>query len=204
MHSVVVGDDGEPDPEQQRAVRVRWSPPENEVGALVRGPVVIVATDDAAAVLGSAVHYSAGVLLSVQLSRRQEARGARYGRGMPDEPLVGVELADGRRVAVDTYRLDERDDGVVMTAQGGGGGGRSFAFSYWLSPAPPAGDLTVVVHAVDHGLPEGRAVLAADDLAAARSRVVELWPWVPDPPDSHEPPPRPTPPPGGWFDHESE
>jgi len=203
MHSVFVGDDEDMDPDERRRAHQRWSPPENEVAALVGGPAVVVADGDAAIVLSGVEHYSCGLRFTLQLYRRVEPPMDRARHGFPREVFVGVELADGTRVMENDFHRTGAER-FALSQRGGGGGGRTYEMAYWLAPAPPDGAVTVVVHAPDHQLPEGRVVLAADDLAAARARVVELWPWEPDPPHSHEPPPRPTPPAGGWFDHESE
>ncbi|WP_028045102.1 hypothetical protein [Cellulomonas sp. URHE0023] len=191
-------DDGsETDPEALRAARVRWSPPENEVPAQAGGPAVVAADGDAAVVLQSVLQYSAGLLIGLEFRRR--ADGDHWQR-FPEDTFLGVELADGTKVVADpSGRNDATAVAYSLVQRGGGGGGRRYELTYWLSPTPPAGDVVLVVHAVGLGLPEGRVVLPAAELAGALEQVRELWPWEPERPDAYRPPDRPVPP-GGWFE----
>ncbi len=183
------------DPEVERAARLRWAPPDNEVPGQLGTPTILAVTDDAAVLLLAVRHHSAGLLLTFQFLTRIDAEPS----GFPDDSFIGLELGDGRRVVFDPHRMSDEDP-YVLNHRGGGGGGRQYELTFWFTPAPPPGDVTVVVHALRFGLPEGRIVLPAADLAAARAQVRELWPWTPERPDRYQPPPRPAPPTGGWFD----
>jgi hypothetical protein len=91
--------------------------------------------------------------------------------------LLGLELADGTRV--DNVGDPDRGGEVVFTQGSGSGSEYSVDHSWWLSPLPPAGPLTVVVRCPELGLPETSAVLDGTAIRAAAEGVVELWPWEP-------------------------
>jgi len=189
--TVLTGDD------EPASTPPRWDPPDNEVPAILE-PVILVATDEAAATLSSVRVFSTGVEITVECRRRTPRLEHRRARLFFEQQVyTGVELADGRRVIA--ARPSRHDGGFALSQRSGGGDDQVVTFVYWLAPAPPPGDLVVVVHAVDLDLPEARATLAAADLATARERVVELWPWAALPKETYVPPPEPDPPAGGWF-----
>jgi len=189
--SVITGDDSSAD------VRQSWHPPDNEVPAVL-DPVVLAATADAAVTLAPVRVFSTGVEITVECRRRVPLGGDPTARAfIRQRVFVGVELADGRRVVAERLRLPTED--YSLRQRSGGSDDLCATFVYWFSPAPPPGDLVVVVHAVDLDLPEARVTLRAADLAVARDRVVELWPWAPPPAFDYEPDPEPVPPAGGWF-----
>jgi len=190
--SVITGDDSSDE------ARQRWHPPDNEVPAVL-DPVVLVATADAAVTLAPVRVFSAGIELTVECRRRVPLLGDPTARAfIRQQVFVGVELADGRRVVAERLRPPSED--YSLRQRSGGSDDLCATFVYWFSPAPPPGDLVVVVHAVDLDLPEARVTLAAADLAAARDRVVELWTWTPPLDETYVPPPEPVPPAGGWFE----
>jgi hypothetical protein len=150
--------------------------------------------------------HTTGVLLELAVRCRADVVAERrlpelvFAHGEAPNLLLGLELADGRRVSnLDGFHGVPAPDEVFFHPAGGGGGQLSVEQSWWLSPVPPAGPLSVVVRCDALGIPETRTVLDAAPLAAAAAGVVELWPW--------EPPPEMRPreerdrriPPGSWF-----
>jgi len=167
---------------------------DNEVPALL-GRFVVAADGDAAVVL-SATLFSVGMELHVEM-RRRLAPAADDSRDFLQSPLfVGLQLSDGTRVIAG--RTPRGVHGHRLTERGGHSDGRSAARTFWFWPSLPAGDVVVIVQAPELGLPEARLVMSGTDLAAARGRIVELWPWTPR---ASEDTPRPEPvaPAGGWF-----
>lgn len=207
MHSslALAASDGADRDEMRRAMQ-RYQPPENTVAGVLPGVHVLARTDDVAVVLQTVRCYAEGLELEMRIALRT----SRAGRGMRDETWeavqqawVGVELADGTRVVSPPlrYGVEDPTDPSAHTLQnfGGGGGGRTFTQSYWLAPAPPDGDVLVVVALPGLGLPESSLVLPGAALAAARAEAVELWPWEPDAEPEAGPPEVAEVPAGGWF-----
>lgn len=195
------GEDVGPD-----ALPVRWMPPDNEVPGVLGLGQVLTRTADAALLLLALSVYSTGAVLDLALLRRVEAdpMAERY-QPMDHGVLVGIEMADGRvATSIGTSAPGLRDpvDAQVpaLNALGGGGGGRSYELSYWLTPAPPPGDLVVLAVGEPLGLPEGRVVVPASALAGARGRCERLWPREPERQWSPQDVPRPHVPRGGWFE----
>ncbi len=203
MHTVSFASGSEPNEEWIQRAR-RMNVPENEVPGVASAAQVLARNGDAAVWLGPVEVFGGGVRLSVQLLlRRSDAvpDDAANPWGGMRQVLVGVELPDGQRVvaADGPGAWLDHGDGPMLVHNGGGGGGRTFAYTWYLSPLPEPGDLVVVAAFPAGGLTEGRAVVPAADLAAARAAVVTLWPWEPD---AQTPPPRPgrpKAPEGGWF-----
>ena len=201
MHSSSVFHGAGPGEEWVDRVR-RRQVPENEVPGVASAPQVLARNGDAALWLGPVEVFSTGVRLSVHLLlRRSDVAPDTTAWGGMREVLFGVELRGGQRVVADDRPAAwlNDDDGPLLVHNGGGGGGRTFAYTWYLAPLPEPGDLVVVAAFPDGGLPEGRAVVAATDLAAGRAAVVVLWPWERDADVPPQRPRRPTPPDGGWF-----
>jgi hypothetical protein len=181
-----------------------WGPPDNEQPSLLAGQVLLDRSDEGALFLLTARMYSVGVELVFGLRLHPSTTVPdREAYPLWNAMLVGLELADGRRVVCTDYAYAAgraTEEGVVLTQRGGGGGGRSFEMTLWLAPAPPDGDLLLYTACEPLGFGEARHVIPADAVAAARAGVVELWPWEPEP-DRPAPLPAPRPiPPGGWFE----
>jgi hypothetical protein len=183
----------------------RMNVPENEVPGIASPAQVLARNGDAALWLEPVAVFSGGIRLSVQLLlRRSDAvpddDGANPWGGMR-QVLLGVELPGGRRLVAedDPARWLDDGDAPMLVHNGGGGGGRTFASTWYLSPLPEPGDLVAGAAFPAGRRTEGRVVLPAADLAAARAAVVRLWPWERDvdrPPPSRS---RPKAPEGGWF-----
>jgi hypothetical protein len=170
MWSSTFSSDGDPDPDLLR----RMSAPDNEIPVAVPLNVLLARTEDVAVALLGLQVFTTG--LSFDLALR--SRSGRNGRDLDDllfehRPhrsgsfLLGIELSDGRRQSsapgagwgADPWPRSDAD--VVFHAGGGGGGDRSVDQSWWLSPLPPEGPLTVVVRCDALGLGETTTVLDA-------------------------------------------
>lgn len=205
-----------PSPAQVDAWQRRSGPPENEVPSPVPAAAILGRTDDVAVALLGMVAYSTGVGFTLAVRMRVEPRSHRtyelisghaYGddEASPDRLLLGVEYADGRTATnlggpwPPGSEWDDADvSQPVLSPSSGGGGGRSYDQTYFLSPLPPPGPLTVVCTWAAFDVPESRAVLDGESIATAGSRAVVLWPWEPEQPGAHEPP-EPRVPAAGWF-----
>jgi hypothetical protein len=208
--------DGSPSPEEQRAIDLRYSPPENEMPGAIAFSAVLANLGGVAIAITGARAYSAGISLdiAIRVRRRVEVEnrnvlhdvlfaGRRYGN-TADALLLGVEYPDGRRASI----LDEpwipgsseRTDQPVLAPGGGGGSSTSQELTFWLSPLPPPGDLILVAAWPALGIAETQVVIAADLIAAGVAGIVELWLWEPPADDDEQmPPPRPILAPGSWF-----
>ena len=181
-----------------------FGPAENQVAPVLDGGRVLARTDDVALLLSAVRAYPAGVQIELELRlRTSESSGHQEMWETSRRTLVGVELPDGTRVVGRELgppsSLPTSDQSYRLTSTGGGGGGRSFAMTYWLTPGPPPGDLTLVVVSPLIGPVEGRHTIAAQARADALARSIELWPWQPDVEPVFTPPDPPKVPPGGWF-----
>ncbi len=172
--------DDEPDDETSR----RMSEPQNELPVPLPENVLLSRTDDAVVALVGMRVYSTGLAFDLAVRVRPGSLSGielhdvlwRHSPGAPPL-LLGLELADGTRV----HDVGEsaRSGDVVLSQRGGTGSEHSVDHSWWLSPLPPAGPLTVVVRVPDLGLPETATVLDGTAIRAAADRVVILWPWEP-------------------------
>ena len=195
------GPHGEPDDDLLRLSE----PPENEVPVSLPQNLLLARTEDVAVALLGLQVCSTGVSFHLTVRVRAAAlrrldhrltelvwdRGSRGGRF-----LIGVEFSDGRRAS---SLPGGSSEGVFLHSRGGGGGETSIDQSWWLSPLPPDGPLTVVVRCPELGLPEASAVLDGTAIRRAADGVVELWPW--ERPREHGPdqPPPPDLPDDSWF-----
>ncbi|MBO3086617.1 hypothetical protein [Cellulomonas fengjieae] len=180
--------------------RFRFTAPDNEAPAAVGVSGVIGRSADAAVLLAGLSRYTVGLQIDLAIRRRldpdpTDPMHSTLGAGL----LVGVELADGRTV-VAGHPPWPPADGPVLVYRGGGGGGREWSSTLWLTPAPPPGDLVVVVACPSLGVDESRVVVAAEALRAAADRTEILWPREPDQAHPGIEPRPPDVPPGGWFE----
>jgi hypothetical protein len=200
----------------------RWhrlmSPPENEFPAGVRLTVLLARTDEAAVGLTAVEAFSTGfrftLAVRVRHLRPQLAHGGLLmligshphpGIDIPleDRLLLGIEYPDGRRASTlhDTRMQGPGaatgSDPLLLTPQGGGGDQHSIDQTYWVSPLPPDGPVSLILAWPGFGIPESRTTLDTAAILAAASRSQLLWPSQPavEPP---EPPSQPRPS-SGWF-----
>ena len=203
MHTVSLASGSGPDEEWIEQAR-RRNVPENEVPGIASATQVLAHNGDAALWLGPVEVFGGGIRLSVQLLLRRSdvvPDDAANPWGGMREVLVGVQLPGGQRLVAgnDPAAWLDHADGPTLVHNGGGGGGRTFAYTWYLTPLPEPGDLVVVAAFPAGGLAEGRVVIPAADLGAARAAVVTLWPWEPDAQIQPPRPSRPKVPEGGWF-----
>lgn len=191
---------GEPDEEFYRRV----SAPENEIPVPLALNLLLARRDDAAVVLTGAQVYSTGLSFELVVRIRRGAPSQVdlgqlfFSRSSgPPGMLVGMELADGRRV--DNLGRGAPDHDVWFTQNGGSGGERSVEQSWWLSPLPPEGPVRVIVSCPALGIGESAAVLDGATIRRARDDVLTLWPWTSPHRGEPEPPPSPDLPDGSWF-----
>ena len=207
-----------PTPEQLEQWHRRTSPPENEFPASLGLSTLLGRTDEAAVGISQVDAYSTGFrfTLSVRLRRpRAELThgglymlvGSHFRPGVEirteDRLLLGIEYPDGRRAstledgrAMGPAALDA-GTGLMFVQHGGGGDERSVDQTFWVSPLPPEGPVTVVLAWLGFGIPESRTVLDGGAIRAAADRSHLLWP--PQPALEPQRPPTPPRPSSGWF-----
>lgn len=210
MHtSHVLTDGGDDDAE---AAFRRFSPPENELPAPLDLRVELLRTDDVCVAVVGGSAYSTGVLLHVTVRVRPGSLSVEQRRerayGLPPfhhEVLVGMTLPGGAVVstlgAQPWARTGELGpDDPLLVLHGSSTTDTVAQTSVWLTPAPPAGRIGLVVAHPELGVGEVEAELDGAAIAAACGRAVELWPWesaqVVDPGSMPERDLEP----GGWFD----
>jgi hypothetical protein len=196
------GDPFRADPELIR----RMGPPENEIPVALAQNTLLARTPDMALALLRLQVYSTG--LGFALTVRVRSADRLPGRGLgelffgprpgPSGFLLGLELADGRRLTSAAHPWPGDPGDVVFCQAGGSGGQVAVDQSWWLSPLPPPGPLRLVVRCDALGIPETATELDGAAITAAAAEVVELWPWGPPDPEPVVPPP-PDVPPDSWF-----
>jgi hypothetical protein len=202
MDSTTLGPDGRPTDEFLRLM----GPPANQIPAAVPVNVVLHRSDDLAIALLALQVYSTGLNFDLVVRTRTSAVRESLTDLLFERPrrttegrfLLGVELADGRRLS--NVEPHGPESGAVLEARGGGGGERSARQSWWLAPLPPEGPVTFVLRCDALGVAETSTVVDGDVIRRAVADVVTLWPWgrpalmddipAPLPPDL---------PAGSWF-----
>jgi hypothetical protein len=212
IHSTASGP--APSPDELRALQRRMGPLDNEVPGAIAFHAVLGSTEGLAVALVGARAFSTGMSIEIAIRLRHSdtspdgldadlfghrRRGA-GGAGM----LLGIAYPDGRSASnVDQRRFPELStpaDQLMLVGHGGGGGGRTYDMTYWLTPAPTPGDLTIIFAWPSRGIAESHTVIPAEVIEEAMARIVELWPW--SPPEQTEHPAvedAPDLPAGGWF-----
>lgn len=209
----------QPSAEQIRALQLQASPPENEIPVVLPVAAVLGRTADVAVAVTGFRLFSTGIQLDLLVRLRTEPNGplryrlheliGNFGPGddsaADQRLLLGLEYADGRTAtnltgptwwAPGGPEPDPRHPTLMPT--GGGGGNLSFDQSYWLTPVPPPGPLTVICAWPAFAITETRTVLDLSGIAEASSAVQELWPWQPPEDQPREPVP-PQVPADSWF-----
>lgn len=208
---------GDESPEELVALRRQWqrklSVPKNEVGGVVFVEPAVFRSTECALQLELTRVFSTGVQFQFRVVvRQQPARQLGQAPTAPsmlgmghsgDDALwVGVKLADGRKVTNAGGRrpgVEFREDDVTLARIGGQGSGNSALLTYFLTPTPPPGPVTLILAWPAFDIEESTLVIAGDELAAAAARKMTLWPEQPE--DERFKPTRPPRPPlGGWFE----
>ncbi len=163
---------------------------------------VVGRSADAAILLVGLTLYTTGLQIELGIRRRLDPEPDDRMHSSADAGLlVGVELSDGRAVVAWRNGWSNWPAGhvPVLTHRSGGGGGREWASTLWLTPAPPAGDLVLVVANLALGVDESTFTVGAAAMAAAADKVEVLWPREPDQAFPAIQRPKVDVPPGGWF-----
>lgn len=168
-------------PERQRRYRQpEWSgPPAGTAGTAVALNFVLARNEVAAILLPAVEVFRAGLLLRLAVLSAESLDeldpmmfGARHGRDDGGRLRVGVQFADGRRVASERTPSPEENEPRLSMRSGGGGAGR-MAQELWLWPLPPPGLLTFVAAWPAAGLaPTGTSLESKRILAAAAEALV--------------------------------
>jgi hypothetical protein len=182
----------------------RMSPPENEIPVAVPLNRMLARAEDAAVALVGTQVYTTGVAFTLVLRVRrgtvptEELHQLLWGRGSGAPALlVGLELADGRRV--DNIPGHRPMEDLVFTQGGGSGDELSVDQTWWLNPLPPEGMLRFVVRCTPLGLEETVTEIDTSAIRSAAERVEVLWPWTPPDYGERPQPPPPDLPPDSWF-----
>lgn len=202
---------GDESPEELAALRRRrrrMLEPTNEAGGVATVHAPVLRSTQCALQLELVRVFSTGVQFQFRVVVRQHRRPGDgpsmlgLGHSGDDALWVGVKLADGRKATNAGGRPPDvalAEDALSLARTGGSGSGRSASLTYYLAPLPPPGPLSVVVAWPAFGIDEATLEITADQLAAAATRMVPLWPADED--DERLAPRRaPQPPPGSWFD----
>ena len=199
MHSAIAASGDAGDLERSRS---RFGPPDNEAPAVVGVSGVIGRSDDAAIMLVGLARYTTGLHIDLAIRRRLDPETAEPMHWPHDTGvLVGVELADGRAVvAGHGWSTWPAADEPTLAHRGGGGGGREWSSSLWLTPAPPPGDLVLVVASARLGIDESSLRVDAEALSVAADRTQVLWTREPDQAQPAVEQPPVDVPAGGWFE----
>jgi hypothetical protein len=207
-----------PTPEQFEQWHRRMSPPMNEFPAGVGLTVLLGRTEDAAVGITHLEAFSTGFrfTLAVRLRRARPdvAPGGLFALidphvapgieiPLPNRLLLGIEYANGHRASTlrdmrtMSWMTGAADPELMLVQEGGGGNEENVDQSYWVSPLPPDGPVTLILAWPGFGMPESRTVVDGAAIRAAGGRSELLWPPQPigEPPEP-PPPPRPS---SGWF-----
>jgi hypothetical protein len=196
--------------EAREAMQRRFNPPANQLPGAIPFDPFAINNGELAVALVSAQAYLDGIRLYFAIRRRalgDADDGVRGELGGIHENgaqlLVGVAYPDGRVATnLGQSRFPRPSTAVsqpTLAPGSGGGDDLSYDLSYWLTPMPPPGDLTVIMAWPSRDLVESRFVIPAASIARGLENVVELWPWSPPAEYHPKPPPVPVLPPGSWF-----
>jgi hypothetical protein len=175
------------EPEEEDFWREWTGPPRDVLGGVVAWQALLARSGDVAVSAGHLEAYPTGIAFEITVQFRHGRQPEDWGLHMPTEApadpgkglRVGALYSDGRRTEghLGFDWDDEPDPGQpVLMPHGGGGSDREWRSGYWLWPAPPEGDLVLVVQWLGRGVPETRTTIPAALLADARARAVQLWP----------------------------
>ncbi|MEV6140684.1 hypothetical protein AB0L63_32540 [Nocardia sp. NPDC051990] len=168
---------------------------------------VLVRTEDVVAALVGARAYREGIELSLHLYVQQGSDHSAlsgfhgYPGGVKDQFLVGVEFCDGRTATnIDRWRLDDDADTAILMSGGSSASDGFSATTYYLTPLPPPGPLTVIVAWPAAGIAEQRVELDTEAFRRSAERAEVLWPVDSEAKSRELPRVVPDFAPGGWFE----
>ncbi|MDF1604208.1 hypothetical protein [Nocardioides sp. YIM 152315] len=177
--------------------------PRNEIPATVAFDTELLATDGYAVFCAGLHVYSTGFRLHLELRARDRPRRPLYEvfhRAGPDEMLIGIEFADGRRGRHRGWdsRHREPGGGVMVHYRGGGGDERAVGADFFVTPLPPPGPARIICAWPARGIGDTVTELPVDAMTDAAGRIRALWP--PQRPDDERLPERESTVPGdSWF-----
>ena len=163
--------------------RLRWPPaltPQDELGVVVHGPVVLARSPGITAALRYVLAHPGGLHLALVL-RAEGVQAEAAGRDLRRHR--STERADGPAVGSDPWTgllLSVVTDGEERTADPARAhsSARAESFdseaSYWVGRLPADGRLRITVAWPQAGLAENTTVLQLDDLRDLAARVVRL------------------------------
>lgn len=190
----------------------RLSEPDNELPVPLAVSAVLGEADGVVVYLSGLRVYSNGVAFTLESRTSPDRAGDEpsslyvggFGPGwVADNPLLGVEYADGRRgFYLGTHGGETAgDDGTLSLRSGrGSGGGDGTSYSeMFLAPLPPGGPVRIICAWPSKGVEETATRLDGDQIVEAAGGVRELWPLQPPRRPVYVRPPLPELPAGGWF-----
>jgi hypothetical protein len=182
----------------------RTSPPDNEIPVAVPLNRMLARTENAAVALTGAQVYTTGLTFTLVARVRRGTLPMDHlhqlmwvPASVPPTLLVGLELADGRRL--DNIPDHDSPDDLVFSDIGGSGSELSIDQEWWLHPIPPEGPLRFVLRCVPLGIEDTVTELDTSPFRSAAQRVEVLWPWTPPEQRERPPPPPPEVPSDSWF-----
>lgn len=160
----------------------RSGPPDNEIPGTVAWDAELLSLDGYVLFCSSLEVYSNGFAMRLEMRARDRQQG--HGltellhRSGPDQVLVGVEFADGRRGRNAGWGPGYREliGGVSVSFQGGSGSDRSADADLFVAPLPPPGPAHLVCAWPARGVGDIRTELPVAEILAAGGRVRVLWP----------------------------
>lgn len=179
------------------------SPPDNELPVTVPITGAAVRAGDLAIALTHALVFSTGWELHA-VGRLRPSAGHTFfeSPGRREGLLLGVRYVDGREGAsiLPPWSAEPTTPGdVTVQEYGGGGSAHEREYSWWLTPLPPRGPVTLVLGGPDLDPGEHSFDIEGAALADASDRVVTLWPWEPPRHEEPEPPSGDQFREGSWF-----
>jgi hypothetical protein len=176
-----------------------WDRPSEAIlGAPVAVCALLAKTDRVAVALANVAAYPNGfafdlVIIGNPMTPRDPGAHGRGmimgGPGMRRGPRVGLEFADGTRVAEGvpmpftghmlTITAQKDPQGIpttpILVSRGGGGGSDRFQMGFWCFPLPTPGPMHLYLEWQDADIPETVVTLDATGIVDAAADAVTLW-----------------------------
>ncbi|MGV9822968.1 hypothetical protein [Nocardia xishanensis] len=198
-----------PESSQSGSTRANPAPrskPSNQIPAVLAVERILARTDDLAVALVGARVYRAGVELAIEIftRRRRVPVPDMFGGGHPDaaksQLLLGIGFADGR-TATNVGRTWDGPAGAPVLSMGSASSTNTRATAtFYLTPLPPPGPLSIVIAWPALDLAEHRVELDTENIRLAAERATILWPEGTEPVFCDKPPALPQLARGSWFE----